>query len=210
MDRTLPRSIYVVGVHSSGKTTLVEALLHALSIQTSGPVHVSEVARTVMATQGFTRDNVKTIEMQEAILRYQIHIEQDKRQREEHLICDRSGIDPLAYARIFELDQTTRLQRLLHESGLLDRYRSSLFILLEPVKDFLFDDGIRMVTKEVEEWKRQSEEFKATLHHLHIPFIPIGEERKYIRDRVQLVLSMLSGTSLPSTWNIRNDEELVE
>ncbi|THH18766.1 hypothetical protein EW146_g2264 [Bondarzewia mesenterica] len=67
-------AIYIVGPSSTGKTTLCNALAARLGL--SSTVCITEVARTVMRQQGFTRDDVARPEMQKAIMDAQL--EHDK------------------------------------------------------------------------------------------------------------------------------------
>ncbi len=61
------RSIYIVGASSTGKTTLCRALEKEL-----GMPLITEVARTVMKEKQFTRSDVATTAMQEAIFHAQV------------------------------------------------------------------------------------------------------------------------------------------
>ena len=63
-------AIYVVGPSSTGKTTLCDALAATLGLPRE--VCISEIARTVMREQGFTRNDVGKLEMQKAIMDAQL------------------------------------------------------------------------------------------------------------------------------------------
>ena len=130
-------AIFVLGPSSSGKTTLCDALAAALNI--SAPMYIKEVARTVMKTHQFTRDNVDTYEMQQAILEAQLAAEQiavasameSGRADRRLVLSDRSAIDPCVYAAASTVpDAEVRSQRLLRHEGFRERlpfYRRSLF-----------------------------------------------------------------------------------
>jgi len=107
--------IFLTGASSTGKTTLCRALEKRLEVGGIPVVHVTEVARTVMRTQGFTRQTVGTLAMQRAILRAQVEAEEKALRQISHIIgsnesiadrasativllCDRCAIDPVVYA----------------------------------------------------------------------------------------------------------------
>ena len=130
-------AIFVLGPSSSGKTTLCDALAAALNI--SAPMYIKEVARTVMKTHQFTRDNVDTYEMQHAILEAQLAAEriaiasamESPRADRRLVLSDRSAIDPCVYAAASRVPGAeTRSQKLLqHEEfrKMLPFYQTSLF-----------------------------------------------------------------------------------
>jgi hypothetical protein len=107
--------LFVVGASSTGKTTLCRALDKCLTDANTKVHHISEVARNVMKDQGYSRADVGTLEMQQAILQEQIKRESaflssfkssDVAKDGTHagaaetvvLICDRCAIDPVIYA----------------------------------------------------------------------------------------------------------------
>src|SRR5258706_16092250 len=111
-------SIYVVGPSSTGKTTLCGALSkHILAeSQLQSPrsdgrgvllYSISEVARKVMRERQFTRVDVGTLEMQQAILEAQVKTERDAMTsfassdptKEKVLLTDRCALDALVYRR---------------------------------------------------------------------------------------------------------------
>jgi predicted ATPase len=104
--------IFVVGASSTGKTTLCRALEKQLKTGGATVFHVTEVARTVMREQGFSRETVGTLAMQRAILQAQIAAEEKALQKimgpdgssevdrpsTVVLLCDRCAVDPVVYA----------------------------------------------------------------------------------------------------------------
>jgi nicotinamide riboside kinase len=104
--------VFVTGASSTGKTTLCEALKRRLEENGMVVFHITEVARTVMREQGFSRETVGTIEMQKAIMLAQIKAETNAieeikshpipsslgRPKPFVLLCDRCAIDPVVYA----------------------------------------------------------------------------------------------------------------
>ena len=128
-------AVFVLGPSSSGKTTLCEALASALRIPPAQ--YIKEVARTVMKTHGFTRDDTDTYEMQHAIMTAQLRAEQIAMaavaQRNAHglILSDRSAVDPIVYAGTSTASGAEeRRQRLLHDDAfrtILPFYQRSLF-----------------------------------------------------------------------------------
>jgi len=70
-------AIYIVGPSSTGKMTLCNALAKQLGLPAEA--YVTEVARTVMREQGFSRADVDKLDMQQAIV--DAHIARDKEAR---------------------------------------------------------------------------------------------------------------------------------
>jgi len=154
---------------------------------------VAEVARHVMATQGYTRKDVGSLEMQQAIL--EAHLKEE--QKGWHCpiqLSDRSAIDPIVYAVLTSSDENEaqRRREILMNSpdfkNALPIYRRSTFILLAPVADWLEDDGIRLL----EHQERCFEVFKQTLVELGIPFLEIGAQMRFLEERVTMAMGLLN------------------
>ncbi|KAI8968820.1 AAA domain-containing protein [Trametes punicea] len=202
------RAIFVLGPSSSGKTTLCQALAEELGIVP--PQYIKEIARTVMRTYGFTRKDIDTYEMQRAIMRAQLEAEKAATPMGEAspplILSDRSAVDPIVYAGTSALPGATlRRQNLIEDVNLQEKlpfYRESLFVVLEPVREWIEDDGIRSLE---DPW-RYNEALVATLRELDIPYVTIGENIKDIRERVDLVLDM-SGVRPTTTLGERRSNE---
>lgn len=208
-------SIYVVGPSSTGKTTLCGALSrHFLAEpQLQSPrsdgrgvllCSISEVARKVMRERKFTRDDVGTLEMQQAILEAQVKTERDAMAsfassdptKEKVLLSDRCAIDALVYTRklVSETAYKTLCESLEFQEA-LRRYRGErakgndgghvLFILTLPVSEWLIDDGIRSMS----EPEAISDEFRHVLKEMEIPFVELGSEIMDLGRRVEWVIS---------------------
>ncbi|THU86804.1 hypothetical protein K435DRAFT_731257 [Dendrothele bispora CBS 962.96] len=189
---TKTKCIYLVGPSSTGKTTLCNALAAKLTLPKS--CIVSEVAREVLRTQGFTRKDIGLLEMQRAIMEAHLKRESEASEENDILLCDRSAIDPIAYAVLTTKDESHAKERMsiLTSSGefqmALERYRSSLFILLLPVEEWLEDDGIRSL----EDQDRCAEVFKRVLGELGIEYKELGPNLKDLARRVDFVLNEIS------------------
>ncbi|OSX61367.1 hypothetical protein POSPLADRAFT_1046788 [Postia placenta MAD-698-R-SB12] len=187
----LVRAVFILGPSSSGKTTLCNALVEDLGLDRSR--YVTEVARNVMKTHGFTRHDTDTFEMQHTIMMAQLRAEEAvlKRYSENidfplDILSDRSAIDPAVYAGTSTAaGAAERQKRLLNDPAfraVLPLYQKSTF-----VQDWFEDDGVRSL----EDPRVYNTHLFAVMEELGIPFVCIGEERKDIRDRVDFVRELL-------------------
>lgn len=128
------RAIFVLGPSSSGKSTLCDALARYLDLDRSR--YVKEVARTVMREQGFTRKDINTYAMQQAIMEAQLKAEKQILARREDegcvvMLSDRSAVDPIVYATTSKSpgaeDMRRRLMKVECFQEILPFYRKSLF-----------------------------------------------------------------------------------
>lgn len=192
-------AIYVVGPSSSGKTTLCNALAKQLGL--SDAVYVTEVARTVMREQGFSRADVHKLEMQQAVVN--AHVARDTRAREAALrvtklytsqpaaprstliLCDRSAIDALVYAKLTSANDQALLESASFQTALASyRVPHATFVLLRPIADWMHDDGIRSIAEDKEHC---FEVFKDTLEELEIKYFEIGDSCRMLEERVAFV-----------------------
>lgn len=178
----LKKSVYIVGPSSTGKTTLCTAFARRIGIEDR---MVSEVARRVMQTRGFTRLDFNRLEMQEAILDAVLE-KHEAKLRESPTIYDRSAIDPVVYALLTAKDEGEgrwRKQYLVNTPrfrSVLEVYRQSIFILLKPVREWVVDDGVRSI----ESLDQCYEVFRSVLKECGIEFREIGVEVGFLEERV--------------------------
>jgi len=174
---------------STGKTTLADALAKKLGLSESA--RVKEVARQVMAKQGFTRNEVSSLAMQQAIVEAQLREEEQKSC--PILVCDRSAVDAIVYAMVFSPTEEEALRRrdiLIQTPGFdsaLHKYRNSCFVLLAPVAEWLRDDGVRSLENQEDCF----DVFQSLLKDLNIGFRIIGPEMRYLEERVMTMLGIL-------------------
>lgn len=167
-----PTQVYVIGPSSTGKTTLCNAVAKSVGLSTR--CYITEVARQVMRSKGYTRADVGTIEMQRAIMLAQLEKEANAFARarwgnnEGLILSDRSGIDPIVYAA-FQMA--------------LRRYKDAIFLLLNPVEEWLVDDGVR----NLDNHERCIKVFRQVLDKFGIKYQEMGAETKRIEDRVRLL-----------------------
>ncbi|KAI6025545.1 AAA domain-containing protein [Pisolithus marmoratus] len=189
-DRQLsPIQVYVVGPSSTGKTTLCNAVAKSVGLPTR--CYITEVARRVMRAKGYTRTDVATIEMQRAIMLAQLEEEANALVRsrwgnsEGLILSDRSGIDPIVYAIMTAKDEDEARQKedmlvsLPAFQMALRRYREAIFLLLNPVEEWLVDDGVRSL----DHHERCIKVFRQVLDKFGIKYQEIGAETMRIEDR---------------------------
>jgi len=209
MEFPNPKAVFIVGPSSCGKTTLCDALAVQYGIPTSR--HIKEVARMVMRTQGFTRDDVGTFEMQNAIMRAQLAAEQQARREEEGILSkaspilflsDRSAVDPMVYAGMDETAESrgreSRLFRSTEFQEVIVFYQRSLFILLPFVKEWVVDDGVRSL----ESPEKYSNRMRKILKDFKIPFVEFGATICNLETRIAMVNEYLKVQS--DLYNTKN------
>ncbi|KAJ7689925.1 AAA domain-containing protein [Mycena rosella] len=181
--------IYVVGPSSTGKTTLCNALAKRLGL--TEKQFVTEVARRVIKDLGLTRDDIGLLNMQKAIMLAHLARERENRDTGAQL-CDRSAVDPIVYA-IFTAASPAEAQArkaalisLPEFQQALPGYRSALFVLLTPVREWLIDDGFRHVGDQ----SAVLAIFREMLRELGIPYREIGWEMRFLPERSSFVLGL--------------------
>lgn len=208
-------AVFVVGPSSSGKTTLCNALAKQINVSS----YITEVARKVMREQGFSRDDVGSggkLDMQRAIMSAQLQAEEEAQTRstgqKSYVLSDRSAVDPIVYAGwCVEIDDREDVMAGLMNRedflAALGRYRSSLFIVLRPVEEWIVDDGVRSMENQLQ----YTEELLDILKQLQIPYKELDRSIMNLDDRVKQVCQWLSGTNnaiakgrLSSLWNLFN------
>jgi nicotinamide riboside kinase len=199
------RNIYIIGPQSTGKTTLVNALEKAFasgdglpdSSNFTRPAIIREVARTVLKTYNFTRDDItnsptRALKLQELILKAQLKAEEtalSENPLKSWFISDRSGLDPIVYAKLF-VGEDAAQQMLSSDNwkALEERMKDGLVILCEADCAWLVDDGTRLMPKDVEDWLRVNSAFHEVLETLAIDKILMPKSILDLQQRVQVVL----------------------
>ena len=195
LRKGLGRNIYIIGPQSTGKTTLVNALVDNLG----GDVSViREVARTVMQEKGYSRIDVdsndldRKFALQHDIFNAQVEKENEFIQADTAFVSDRSAVDPLIYLLHYTGSKTMgRITSTEEWENVRDRYadtKQSLVVLLSPVHEFLIDDNVRYIPKNLEDWYLLAANFRLFLVEEGIPFVEIGKEILDIKERVARVM----------------------
>ncbi|KAF9226165.1 hypothetical protein BS17DRAFT_878821 [Gyrodon lividus] len=200
--RSPPTEIYIIGPSSTGKTTLCNAVAESLKLPAW--CYITEVARQVMRTQGYTRADVGTMEMQKAIMLAQLEKETQACEWVGGtigglILSDRSGIDPIVYAVLTAKDefQARHKKNLLVDQptfqSALHRYREARVLLLNPVPEWLIDDGVRSL----EQHERCIVVYREVLCELGIAYHEMGKEMTDLSERVKRVKKIMTSPTLP-------------
>ncbi|CAG8800088.1 23689_t:CDS:1, partial [Racocetra persica] len=181
----LPRKkVVFVGAHSVGKTTIVKFIKSRMNGTT-----ISETARHLLKELNFNADILKndpdkSLEFQKAIIKAQCKREEEVEQ--EFAILDRCALDAIVYARTYCGERWKELLEMEETSKCLERYRQNKYImfLIEPQKECLRADGVRMMPTDYKDWISFSECFKKTMKECNIEFNVINvldiEQRYFI------------------------------
>lgn len=198
-----------MGAQCTGKTTLVDALKAHFTAEKalvlSGrvippPRVLTEVARTVLRQHNFNANDIisspkKALRLQELILKAQ---EQSEQAAEGGwVISDRSGVDPIAYARRYVGEAAA--QSLIESAPwtyLKERMKRSLIIVCEAGAEWLNDDGIRLMPEDRGDWMEFHDLFCTTLDSLGLTYHTIPYGLQDLDKRVNLVIQ---------NWNKRSE-----
>lgn len=206
------KNIYIIGAQCTGKTTLVNALENCFKRNTDVnkdqcPLVIREVARQVLEEKHFNRIDITTspsraLELQQHILAAQYDAETTACSTNSvaWYICDRSGLDPIAYTKCF-VGEGAVAEML--SSGtwqeLENRMKKGIVILCEAGCRWLTDDGVRLMPKDVEDWMRIDVAFRDLLKARGIRFSVLTRDLVELKDRIECVHSFVevaqSGTS---------------
>jgi nicotinamide riboside kinase len=197
-SNTTPANIYIIGPQSTGKTTLVNKLRsepnhwrHKLPI--AEPQIISEVARSVLSEHEFTADDItssqqRCLTLQRLILEAQVQAENKALEKSNWFISDRSGIDPLVYARRYASAQgAVELQQLDVWIQAKARIKDSLIVVCESGTPWLADDGVRLMPQNEEEWLQLFQEFCAVLDDLGLQYSVVPKTMLDLSERAEFV-----------------------
>jgi nicotinamide riboside kinase len=200
------KSIYIIGAQSTGKTTLVNALAKAFQeqLQATGankrtPTVIQEIARTIVQREAqFCREEVaatpeRALKLQHRILAAQYDAEVTIRHTNtpvpapEWYISDRSGLDPIVYARcLVGKEAAADMLATAAWQELESRMKAGLVILCEASGVWLQDDGLRLMPEDLDEWLRVDASFRDMLEARGIEYYVMSKEMLDIQDRVDL------------------------
>lgn len=204
-SRTIYKNVWIIGPQSTGKTALVDALDQAFAGSGASPgtavlnrpAIIREVARTVLKTHNYTRDDIanspsRAFQLQKLILEAQCKAEEtalNTDQPSSWFISDRSGLDPVVYAKVFVGDHT--VQELTSSDRwrtLEERMKNGLVVICEAGCIWLVDDGTRLMPRDLEDWMRVDTAFHEVLRAMAIDVIVISKTTIDLQQRVQIVL----------------------
>jgi hypothetical protein len=120
----------------------------------ANPLVIREVARTVMREKGFSRDDITTsptraLRFQKHIIEAQLEAERSAKGLTTHsynlFISDRSGLDPIIYAKLFAGDEAANGMLSSKTWKELERnMKAGVVMLCEAGCTWLVDDGTRL------------------------------------------------------------------
>ncbi|KAK2028150.1 hypothetical protein LX32DRAFT_720980 [Colletotrichum zoysiae] len=195
------RNIYIVGAQCTGKTTLVKALEeYYTTTQTQSnswtrPVIVTEVARSVLRRHAIPAADIRAspdraLNLQRLILDAQVSAERQALGRGTWFISDRSGIDPTCYAFTYAGREGVSLLLASEEWGLLkSRMKQAMIVVCEAGADWLYDDGVRLMPLDRDEWIRIHDVFCTLMDGLGLSYVVLPAKLTDLSARVGFVLS---------------------
>ncbi|KAK5659402.1 hypothetical protein OQA88_603 [Cercophora sp. LCS_1] len=186
-----PPNIYIIGAQCTGKTTLVNNLASPFS--SNPPVLITEVARTVLKEHHFTAADVvdpfRSLGLQRLILQAQVKAESEAVSDGRWFISDRSGLDPIVYARRYVGANTLADSEEWKE--LKGRMKSSLVIVCEAgegVRGWLRDDGVRLMPRDMADWVAVHRQFCALLEEQGLEYAVLPTAVGGHEERVNFVM----------------------
>ena len=109
------------------------------------------------------------------------------------VITDRSGIDPLMYARMFCGDEaSTNLTDGEDWQLLKVNMTAGIIVVCPPIQEWLTDDGVRLMPLDWAEWLAMHELFCRSLDEHRIPYVTIPPTMTNIDERVKFVVQFCS------------------
>lgn len=196
----LPPNIYIVGAHSTGKTTLVTALGEHFARNphmggsTNPPHQLKEVARGVLVRHQFTASDItnskeRALELQRLIIEAQAAAEDALQNQNEWYIADRSALDAVAYARQYVGKVESRVLREVAEwQQLGGRMRAGVVMLCEPGGEWLIDEGVRSMPRDRDEWFALHSHVEVLLVECEIPYTVLPCSVSSLGHRIDAVL----------------------
>ncbi|RYP05736.1 hypothetical protein DL764_003594 [Monosporascus ibericus] len=208
-EATQCRNVYIIGAQCTGKTTLVNSLEENFDSSNCGqpgeqmpkPTIIREVARTVLREKKFSRDDItnspsRALQLQKYILEAQMEAENTASKSDNPspwYICDRSGLDPIVYARVFVGEEAAEDMLASEEWQELEgRMKTGIVILCEAGCSWLVDDGTRLMPDGMEDWMRVDDAYRKLLAAREIDYVVCSRNLVSRAERVQLVKEQLA------------------
>lgn len=201
-----PPNIYIVGAQCTGKTTLVKALEEHFRVEEvpsnesdeslSRPKIITEVARKVLKEYKFTAEDItsspaRALALQNLILKAQVQAEAAISQQDGWFISDRSGVDPIVYAKRYVSDAAAKdLLGCPEWSILKEEMVKSVVIVCEAGAEWLKDDGIRLMPESKDAWVGFHTLFCQCLEDWSVDYDFLSCEITKMEDRVDFVLGI--------------------
>ena len=186
-------SIYIIGAQCTGKTTLTRALEQHFATNTTTSLFViTEIARGLLKEHNITREEIrndpsKSADFQKAIMEAQL--QQESSCQAPFQLSDRSGLDPIVYAKRF--GPTDAASGMLSSSTWTElrlRLASSVIIVCEPRQEWLEDDGTRLMPLDWQDWMETHHVFCSLLDQCGLRHSVLPASVRMLSERVSFVL----------------------
>ncbi|KAI5289403.1 hypothetical protein KEM54_003929 [Ascosphaera aggregata] len=218
--------IYIVGAHSTGKTTLFESLSMMVDsyIRTANlPLSlftIEERARLVHQSGIFSRQDLedkkmRSHDLQHLVQKLQYEAEDEVLNTakatagEPLLLCDRSGLDPIAYDLQYAPCYAETKRRLIATPAwrtMRERMRQSLVILCPIQPKFIKDDGLRLIEQDLKAWDYLHARFCELLQEHKIPYHIVPMHLINAEERAQYVFRLWKSHCGPTINTIYTPE----
>ncbi|KAF2995093.1 hypothetical protein E8E13_003531 [Curvularia kusanoi] len=222
------RNIYVVGAQSTGKTTLVNALAaifqhEAADHDRQPPSVIHEVVRKIIQREAqFSRKKVaatqeSALRLQHRILAAQYDAEVTANEADTSLstqtwyISDRSGLDPIVYARyLVGKQQAAEMLASPVWQELEGRIKAGLVILCE-AGGWLEDDGLRLMPEGCKACLRVDAAFRDMLAARGIEYHVMSKHVLDVHQRADSVQRLfVGGQPAKQGFNEKSEENLLQ
>ena len=215
----MPKNIYIVGAQSTGKTTLLGALSTHFTTpptpttSTPAPLIFTEVARTVLRQHNLTASDItsspsQNLSIQKLIFEAQYAMEKAAG-TSQWFISDRSGFDPIVYAKRYVGKEGARsLMQTKIWDELKARMEHSLVVVCEAGADWLVDDGVRLMPEDKEDWIAFHDFFCESLRDVGLNFVVLPCEMNNLADRAKFVLDRWGSMSMEPASGKASEAEI--
>ncbi|KAL8732801.1 MAG: hypothetical protein Q9181_003828 [Wetmoreana brouardii] len=192
-------NIYIIGAQSTGKTTLVTALgehfaqRSSLYTLTDEPAQLKEVARGVLKHHNFTASDItsskaRALELQRLIIEAQAAAETAL--ANTWYIADRSALDAVAYARQYVgIAEAESLRQGTIWHKIVQRMRAGVVVVCEPCREWLIDDGVRLMPQDQTEWLELHSQFVDLLTGSEVRYTMLPCSISRLEDRIDFVIN---------------------
>lgn len=189
--------LYIIGVSATGKTTLIDDLAKhfAPHKQAQKLGIITEVARELVKCSHLSSATIRSgdsdsMQLQRMILWIQ-RVREDAALKSKTLVLsDRSGIDPLVFAKYYGQDQSmfATMQKSEDWQTLRRRMQGASVVLCEPQKEWYREDGVRVELESSSELFQLHQAFFDLLTEHEIPFVILPRHMEGREARVEFVL----------------------
>lgn len=192
----MPKNIYIIGAQCTGKTTLFNALVAHFSNATfpTLPTAIPEQARILQHAESLPRTSIRDgasacQDFQRSLVLAQ-HAAEAAVPHGSWAICDRSGVDPVVYARrLISADAAAAVMNMPEWRELERAVKNGVVVVCEPgVEEWLVDDGVRVMPDGDEDWRRMHSLFCDLLEEMGVLYAVLGPCVRDINDRVDFVV----------------------